>query len=193
VVPLRFDVAGWPRVAPHARRLSTRFRGSAQAVAGWEWPAGRRPVFSEMPGEIALRRGAVARQTGTSRFVADTAFDVAERGARPGLAVTGSERNAVGIELRGARAVAWRSVGGRRRVIGRLRLPPGRPVAGEGRVRLRLAVGRQVRPAIRFRGRWRAVGRPLPPPRWASGARVALSVTGRHRAVRFEEPAVSPR
>jgi xylan 1,4-beta-xylosidase len=185
---LRFDVHGWPRVG-------SPLRGGRQAepVTGWEWPAGPRPAFSVTRDGIALRAGTVARQTGTPRFVADTVLDVADRRARPSLAVTGSEANAVGIEVRAATVVAWSSVAGRRRITGRVRLPPGRPVAGEGRIRLRLVVGRHVRVAVHVRGRWRRVGRPQPPPRWASGARVALRVRARDRAVRFESPAIRPR
>jgi hypothetical protein len=135
----------------------------------------------------------VAQQTGTTRFTASTAVPVADREARPSLAVTGSEGNAVGVELRGARAVAWSSVNGRRRITARLRLPPGRPLAEAARVRLRVAVGDRVTTAIRFRGRWRAVGRRQPPPRWASGARVALTVGAASHAVRFGTPAIRRR
>ena len=189
---LRFGVDGWPAVA-HPKRVSRRLRGSAFATAGWQWPAGPRPKFSTSGDGIVLRKGAVARQTGTTRFSANTAVPVADREARPGLAVTGSEGNAVGVELRGTRAVAWASVNGRRRITGRLRLPPGRPVAEAGRIRLRVAAGDRVTTAIRFRGRWRVVGRPQPPPRWASGARVALTVGAPGRAARFGSPAIRPR
>jgi GH43 family beta-xylosidase len=181
VSPLHFDVKGWPVVgAPldlHAARAP---------VNAWQWPAGPRPAFSATSGRLVLGRGTVARQTGTTRFTAHTSLAVADRRARPGLAVSGSEGNAVGVELRGARAVSWRSVEGRRRIVGRLRLPPGRPVAGGERIRLLVSVGRSVRPAIRFRGRWRSVGPPQPVPRWASGARVALSVRARDHRVAFE-------
>ncbi|HEX6651376.1 MAG TPA: glycoside hydrolase family 43 protein [Thermoleophilaceae bacterium] len=186
---VRFGVDGWPTVSTYPKRVQTRFRGSA-----WQWPAGPRPAFAASGAGIVLRDGTVAKQTGTTRFSAGTAVPIADRGARPGLAVTGSEGNAVGVELRGARAVAWSSVNGRRRISGRLRLPPGRPVAESARVRLRVAVGHRVTTAIRFRGRWRTVGRPQPPPRWASGARVALSARGRlERAARFERVTIRPR
>ena len=188
IAPLRFDVEGWPMVGPP---LAGRGRGAP--VTDWQWPAGPRPAFSAQRGGIALRAGTVARQTGATRFVAETVLDVADRRALPGLAVTGSEGNAVGIELRAATVVAWSSVEGRRRITGRVRLPPGRPVAGAGRIRLRVLAGERVRVAARVRGRWHAVGRLQRPPRWASGARVALSVRARHRTVRFEAPAIRPR
>lgn len=180
--------AGWPKVGPPLAGA-----GGGAPVTNWQWPAGPRPAFSAQRGQIVLGRGTVARQTGTSRFVADTVLQMADRRARPGLSVTGSEGNAVGIEMRAATAVAWRSVAGRRRVTGRVRLPPGRPVAGTGRIRLRVVAGRHVRVALRVRGRWRRVGRPQPPPRWASGARVALSVRAHRRTVRFEAPALRTR
>lgn len=188
VAPLRFDAEGWPEVDPPFAG-----RGEGAPVTGWQWPAGPRPAFSAGRRGIALREGTVARQTGTTRFVAETVLDLADRRARPGLAVTGSEGNAVGIELRASKVVAWSSVAGRRRITGRVRLPPGRPVAGGGRIRLRVAAGQRVGVDVRVRGRWRRVGRPQPPPRWASGARLALSVRARRHIVRFEAPAVRPR
>jgi hypothetical protein len=185
-------VDGWPRLTTYPRGLSKRFGRSASAAA-WQWPAGPRPAFSASSRELVLSRGTLARQTGTTRFTAHTTIQLTDRHARPGLAVTGSEGNAVGVELRGAQAVSWRSANGRRRVTGVVRLPPGRPVAGDGRIRLRVAVGDRVRVAIRLRGRWRSVGRLQPPPRWASGARLALTVRARGRTARFEPPAMTPR
>ena len=185
---VRFGVDGWPSVdAPLAgdRRTSP--------VTGWQWPAGPRPDFSATRSRLTLATGTIARQTGTTRFSADTVLDIADRAARPSLAVTGSEGNAVGIELQAATAVAWSTVGGRRRITGRLRLPPGRPVATGGRVRLRVTIGDRVRVAIRFRGRWRTPGRSQPPPRWASGVRLALMVRAPGRTARFEAPAIRPR
>jgi xylan 1,4-beta-xylosidase len=186
IAPLRFDAEGWPAVDP-----PLTVRGEGAPVTGWQWPAGPRPAFSVTRGGIALRAGSVSRQTGTTRFVAETVLDVADRRALPGLAVSGSEGNAVGIELRASKVVAWSSVEGRRRITGRVRLPPGRPVAGGGRIRLRLAAGERVGVGVRVRGRWRRVGRPQPPPRWASGARVALSVRARRHTVHFEGPAIN--
>ena len=188
VTPLRFDAAGWPRVDPPRPD-----RDQGAPVTGWQWPSGPRPAFSVTRGGIVLRAGTVARQTGTTRFTADTVLHVADRRAHPGLAVTGSEGNAVGIELRAATIAAWSSVAGRRRITGRVRLPPGRPFAGYGRIRLRLVTGARVRGSVRVRGRWRPVGSPQPPPRWAGGARVALTVGGRRRTVRFETPEIRAR
>jgi xylan 1,4-beta-xylosidase len=195
LAPLRFDVEGWPEVgASRGGALPGRaatFDFEHGLGAGWSWPAARRPAASVSAGRLALRRGALSRQTGTTRFVATGVTRVADRHGQPGLAVTGSEGNATGLELRGARVVAWRSVEGRRRDIGHTRLPPGRPVSGTGRVDLRVAVGATVRLAVHVRGRWRAVGRRQPVPRWASGARVALTARGRHgRAAHFDSLSV---
>lgn len=185
---LRFGVDGWPAVdAPLAGDRRTA------PITGWQWPAGPRPDFSATSAQLVLGTGTIARQTGTTRFSADTVLDIAARAARPSLAVTGSEGNAVGIELRAARAVAWSTVAGRRRITGTVRLPPGRPVAAGGRVRLRVTIGGRVRVAMRFRGRWRSLGRPQPPPRWASGARLALAVRAPGHTARFETPTVRPR
>ena len=162
---LRFGVDGWPAVA-HPKRVSRRLRESAFATAGWQWPAGPRPMFSTSGDGIVLRKGAVARQTGTTRFSANTAVPVADREARPGLAVTGLEGNAVGVELRGTRAVAWASVNGRRRITGRLRLPRRTP-----RCRSRADT------AACGGGRQGDDGDPVPRPlarRWAPSAATAL-------------------
>jgi xylan 1,4-beta-xylosidase len=185
---LRLGVDGWPAVgAPLAggRETSTVGGGRETPTVGWQWPAGPRPAFSTSTGGVTLRAGTVTRQTGTTHFTAEAVVPVADRRARPGLAVSGSEGNAVGVELRGTWVVAWAMVNGTRRTTGRLRLPPGRPVAEASRIRLRVAAGDRVSTAIRFRGRWRPVATPQPPPRWASGARVALSAGGsaRFRAV----------
>ncbi len=190
---VRFGVDGWPSVARDAKRVETRFRGGVSTTDGWQWPAGPRPDFSATRGRLVLGTGTVARQTGTTRFSADTVLDIADRAARPSLAVTGSEGNAVGIELRATRAVAWSTAAGRRRITGRVRLPPGRPVAAGGRVRLRVTIGDRVRVAMRFRGRWRSLGRSQPPPRWASGARLALAVRAPGHTARFETPTIRPR
>jgi len=181
---VRFDVAGWPVVGA-ARRM----RGVG---AGWEWPAGHRPRLALSDDGIVLGRGTVARQTGTVRFRARVLVDVADRRARPGVAVTGSEGNAVGIELRGGRAVAWRTVDGRRTGLGSARLQPGRALVNAGRVVLRVTVDRRVRLQLVARGRTRTVGRLQPPPRWANGSRVALTVSGRHGRARFRAVAVDP-
>jgi xylan 1,4-beta-xylosidase len=188
IAPVRFDVEGWPVVGPPLAGRAGRVPAPA-----WQWPAGRRARFSLASGRLVLRAGTVARQTGTTRFTAGTTVPIADRAAHPGLSVTGSEGNAVGVELRGARAVAWRSVEGHREVTGRLELPPGRPVAAASRIRLLVTAGRVVRPAIRFRGASHAVGAPQPPPRWSGGARVALSIRGGATAARFDGVTIEPR
>jgi hypothetical protein len=141
---------------------------------------------------LVLGMGTVARQTGTVRFSARVVVEAADRRARPGLAVTGSEGNAVGIELRAAKAVAWRTVAGRRSRLGSVRLQPGRALVNAGRIVLRIKVARRVSVQLVARGRRRAVGAPQPPPRWASGSRVALTVRARHGTARFHSVVVEP-
>jgi len=198
MAPIGFDVAGWPRVerdrAPYARPPATRFGFGAALDAGWEWPVGERPPARVASGRLLLGRGALARQAGTTRFTATAVVASGAAGTRPGLAVMGSERNTVGIELHGARAVAWRSEDGRRTETGVAALPPGRAVATPNPIRLRVTVGRRVRLSVGTRGRWRTVGGLQPLPRWASGARVALTVNGTARArARIDSLAVRPR
>jgi GH43 family beta-xylosidase len=198
LAPLRFDVEGWPQVdAPRgaaAGPATSSFDFRAGLDAGWSWPAGARPLTSVSGGLLALGRGALTRQTGTTRFTATTVVELADRHARPGLAVSGSEGNAVGIELRGARVVAWRSVNGRPEVVGRARLQPGHPIVGAERPALRVAAGDAVRLAVRIRGVWRAVGAPQPLPRWAGGARVALTARAAPgRPGHFDSLTIHPR
>jgi hypothetical protein len=124
------------------------------------------------------------------------------RGARPGLAVMSADGNEVGIELRSGGAAAWRSVEGHRTEPSVLdsgchttvsqdsRLPQCR----RSEVALRVSVGERVRLAVKTRGPWRAVGPPQPLPRWASGARVALTVAGPPGARgRFDSLSIDPR
>jgi xylan 1,4-beta-xylosidase len=192
LAPLRFDVAGWPRVSSRSTRISRPVRGGT-AEAGWQWPAGPRPRWRISSGRLVLGTGTLALQTGTTRFTAMAVVGASDRHARPGLAVTGSEGNAVGLELRGARVVGWRKVNGRSTRVGSVPLPPGRPVAGTSRIRLRVGVASSVRLSVRVRGRWRTVARRQAPPRWASGARVALSVRSRAGTARFDSVSVRPR
>jgi xylan 1,4-beta-xylosidase len=190
VEPIGFDAAGWPRVererVPETRPPAARFGFEAPLAAGWEWPAGLRPAARVASGRLVLGRGALARQAGATRFTATAVLAPGGERARPGLAVMGSEGNSVGIELRGGRAVAWRSDEGVRADTGSIRV-------GAGRTRLRVAVGNRVRPAVRVAGSWRMVGSAEPPPRWASGARVALTVNGAPRArAQVDSLAVEP-
>lgn len=198
LAPLRFDVEGWPQVDPprggSAGPAGSSFDFRAGLDSGWSWPVGPRPRTTVSGGLLALGRGALTRQTGATRFAATTVVELADRHARPGIAVSGSEGNAVGIELRGARAVAWRSVEGRRAEMGRIRLQPGHPIVGAERPALRVAVGHAVRLAVRIRGVWRTVGAPQPPPRWTSGARVALTARAAPgRPAHFDSLAIHPR
>jgi xylan 1,4-beta-xylosidase len=206
VARLRFDVEGWPRVsrASSAAALPApaHFGFASQLDLGWEWPAGRRPAALVTGGRLVLGRGALARQAGTASFTATTVVSGSRRGARPGLAVMSADGNEVGIELRSGAATTWRSVEGRRTEASVLdsgchttvsqdsRLPQCR----RSEVALRVSVGERVRLAIKTRGPWRAVGPPQPLPRWASGARVALTVAGPPDARgQFDSLSIDPR
>ena len=62
------------------------------------------------------------------------------------------------------------------------------------RVELRVGMGASVRLAVRSRGRWRPLGGEQPPPRWTSGPRVALRVSGPPAArASFDGLWISPR
>jgi hypothetical protein len=190
VAPLVFDAAGWPavgRVRQTAVEPRGRRYGFGRALApDWEWPAGPRPGTRVADGALELGRGALGRRADGSRFVARAEVTARRAGARPGLAVMASNRDGVGVELRGRRALAWRIEGGRRSVVGSL--PAGRATL------LRVALDGRVRLAVRRRGRrWRAVGEPQELPRW-SGPRVALTVSGgRSARAAFDWLRIQPR
>ena len=112
-----------------------------------------------------------------------------------------SDGNTLAIELTGGSAVAWRRDDGRLTRLGSVALAgpgPGPPGAAPGvarqAVRLRLALGRTVSLAVRSGGRWRDVGGPQEPPRWAGGAHVALRVGGpRGARAEFDSLSIDPR
>ena len=118
--------SAWTVGRPCRRTASRESR--AAAISGWQWPAGPRPgVLGVEHRNGAPRRAPWRSQTGTTRFTRrHSGADIADRAARPSLAVTGSEGNAVGIELRGARAVAW-CIGARTARITGTAAAPARP------------------------------------------------------------------
>jgi xylan 1,4-beta-xylosidase len=191
VAPLRFDAAGWPAVgharSPAARPAAARFDFLAPLGLGWEWPVGPRPSARVAGARLELGPGTFARQTGTTHFRATAVVAARHAGARPGLAVMASPANGAGVELRGARAVAWRLAGGRRTKVAAVRLP-------RGRAELRVTVGARVRVEAGARGRRLGVGAPQPLPDWFGGARVALTVGGAPGArAEFDSLRVEPR
>src|SRR5215204_7245271 len=67
-------------------------------------------------------------------------------------------------------------------------------VGGRGRVDLRLKMGASIRLALRIHHGWRTLGGDQPPPRWTSGPRVALRVSGPPAArASFDRLWISPR
>jgi GH43 family beta-xylosidase len=176
IAPLGFDAQGWPvvgAVADPGKVGRMRFDfGTARLGQGWQWPAGRRPTARAAGGELRLGPGVLARQAGTATFSAETRVTERRRGAQPGLAVMASAANAVGVDLRGRSALAWRIDDGRVTRLGSTSVGPTRGVE------LRLRIGATVRLAVRANRSWQPVGDPQPPPRWSSGPRVGLRVSG---------------
>jgi len=177
IAPLRFDADGWPSVGPAANRAASAAPahfdfGATGLGQGWQWPVGPRPPARTVRGELRLGSGALARQAGTGTFSARTVVTGARHSARPGLAVMASAGDAIGVELRGSRALAWRADDGHVSGLGVARSGAARAVE------LRLTVGRKVRIAIRTGRGWQRLAPAQPPPRWTSGPRVALRVSG---------------
>jgi xylan 1,4-beta-xylosidase len=177
IAPVRFDAEGWPvvgaTVRPGPGAPAVRFDFERPRLGqGWQWPVGLRPATRTVGGELQLGAGALARQAGSATFSARTLVTGRLRGARPGLAVMASAGDAIGVELRGRRALAWRIDDGRLTRLG------GARVGRSRKVTFRLEVGARVRLEVRGRRDWRPVGAEQPPPRWTSGPRVALHVSG---------------
>ena len=198
LAPLSFDAAGWPVVGPaedpSPQPQAARFGFDDRLGSGWEWPAGPAPAARVAAGRLVLGPGALTRQTGTARFTTTAVVTAHGASARPGLAVMAQHGNAVGIEFWAGRAGVWRSDEGHRTEVGAVRLPPGRPVPGAGQMELRVSAGERVRLALRVRGRWLAVGRAQPLPRWAGGAHAGLHVSGPAGArAQFDSLSIEPR
>jgi xylan 1,4-beta-xylosidase len=177
IAPLHFDAQDWPAVGPAANRaagaVAARFDFADPRIGqGWQWPVGPRPPARSGGGELLLGRGVLAQQARTGTFSARTLVTGASHGARPGLAVMGSADDAIGVELRGRRALAWRADAGR---ITKL---ASASVGGKRAVGLRLTVGRSIRTAVRTPDGWQQLAPEQPPPRWTSGPHVALRVSG---------------
>ena len=193
IAPLHFDGDGWPAVGPATNRSASAAPahfdfGGGGLGQGWQWPVGPRPATRTLRGELRLGPGVLAQQADTNTFSARTIVSGARSGARPGLAVMGSAENAIGVELRGGRARAWRADEGRVTRLGGVR------VAGLRAVELRLTMGRSIELAVRGRHGWRRIASKQPPPRWTSGPRVALRVSGPSAArASFDRLWIDPR
>jgi xylan 1,4-beta-xylosidase len=193
IAPLAFDAEGWPVVgaAGHTSVEATALRfdfQSARLGQGWQWPVGLHPAARVGGGALELGSGVLARQAGTATFGARTVVTGRRGGARPGLALMASAENGVGVELRGRVALAWRVDDGRRAELGSA------AVGRAQRVGLRADMGASVRLAVRTRGGWRSLGGEQPPPRWTSGPRVGLRVSGpRGARASFEALWIRPR
>jgi GH43 family beta-xylosidase len=177
IAPLEFDAQGWPAVGPSANRgagaVAAHFDFTDSSIGqGWQWPIGPRPALRSVAGELRVGPGVLAQQARAATFSARTLVTSARRGARPGLVVMASTDDAVGVELRGARAFAWRADAGRLTQLGSA------SVGHTRAVELRLSVRHRIRIAVRAGNGWRRLGAAQPPPRWTSGPRVGLRVSG---------------
>jgi xylan 1,4-beta-xylosidase len=193
IAPLGFDAGGWPVVGPAARSRASatpvRFDfESTRLGQGWQWPVGLRPAAWAAGGALELGAGVLAQQARTASFGARTVVVSQRRGARPGLALMASAVDGIGVELRGRRALAWRIDDGRRTPLGSTR------TGSAERVELRVDMDASVDLAVRTRGDWRSLGGEQPPPRWTSGPRVGLRVSGPPAArASFDGLWISPR
>jgi xylan 1,4-beta-xylosidase len=205
---------GWPSVAgsgaPSVRAsspLGTQqqarpqlftddFRGR-YLTAGWNWTSNR-PVMhvdGRAGGRLWMappRRGSegvVGRQPGVPTWVAEADIGGRRRGASAGIAAFADPGHAVGVEVRGSKAVAWRREGSATVVLGGL--PIGRPRFAS------LRIVSEPGPQYSFEARrgpgWVRVAGPYPAPPWRGETRVVLRVAGKRGArAAFERFSLGP-
>jgi xylan 1,4-beta-xylosidase len=186
------DVAPSPLGAAQARRPEpfTDDFGARFLTAGWQWDVAR-PAMQVDPrrgGRLWLgtvRRGSrpipgvVGRQPGEPAYVAETVVGGRTPRASAGLAAYVDGAHALGIEVQGRRAVAWRTMGGQAvplasRPIGRNRFVP---------LRIRAIGGDAFAFEVGLPQGWVGVGAPrYQAPPWRGGTRVVLRVAGTRRS-----------
>jgi hypothetical protein len=177
---------------PRPPLFTDDFRGR-YLTAGWNWTA-RRPVMhvsGRRGGRLWLsppRRGSeavIARQPGVGTWVAEADVGSRRRG-QPGIGAYADPAHALGLEVRGDRAVAWRREGKATITLGSV--PVGRPRF----VTLRITAepGSQYSFDVRKGGGWVRVAGPYPAPAWPAETRVMLHVSGRGAA--FERFSLGP-
>jgi xylan 1,4-beta-xylosidase len=201
---------GWPAVArsgvptvqagsplgaqqqPRPQLFTDDFR-ARYLTAGWNW-VDARPIMhatARRGGRLWLapprrrREGVIARQPGVGTWVAETDVGT-RRKSSPGIGAFADWDHAVGIEMRGTRAVAWRREGSSTVTLGSA--PVGRPRF----VTLRVTAepGLQYSFDVRKGAGWTRVAGPYPAPRWQAETRVMLQVTGGRAA--FERFSLGP-
>lgn len=197
----RFDWGsdGWPRVGEHgtpSMRAPSPFGAAQQRrpvpfsdvfrarylTAGWNW-LGARPRLELHRGRggrlwmappRGRREGMVGRQPGSGAWQAATVVGARRGGATAGIAALADPSHALGVELRGSRAVAWRRDGPVSADLGSV------PVAKRGSVRLRMRAGPSGGYSFEAGtgSAWVQVAGPFPAPGWAYETRVVLRVAG---------------
>lgn len=203
---------GWPNVAdgtPSVRApaplgaaqvppapFRDEFRGRF-LTAGWSWMLDR-PLMKldrRRGGRLWMsparhrRDGVLGRQPGMTSWVAETAVGERRRGASAGIAAFRDPGHAVGIAMRGSRAVAWVRNDGAPVTLGVLRLARARAVP------LRLTLDSDGQYIFEARGRagWVRVAGPYPAA-WLVETRVVLRVAGARGArAAFERFSLAPR
>ncbi len=194
---------GWPEVGEHGtpsvraaspvgaaqQRRPLPFSDVFRArflTAGWNWLGGRPrlELHRRRGGRLWMapprgrREGMVGRQPGSAGWQAATVVGTRRGGATAGIAALADPAHALGVELRGSRAVAWRRDGPVRADLGSV------PVGKSGTVHLRMRSAPEGGYSFEARtgSAWVPVAGPFPAPRWAGEARVVLRVTGGHAA-----------
>lgn len=208
-----WDADGWPVVAtgvpsahassplgaqqqPRPQLFTDDFRGRF-LTAGWNWTSTHRPVMhvsGRRGGRLWLspprgeKEAVVARQPGVATWVAEADVGSRRHGV-PGIGAFADGAHALGLEVRGGRAVAWRREGSTILTLGSV--PIGRPRF----VTLRVTAepGVQYSFEVRTGGGWTRVAGPYPAPAWPAETRVMLHVGGGRRArAAFERFSLGP-
>jgi xylan 1,4-beta-xylosidase len=181
-----------PRPQPFTDDFQGRF-----LTAGWNWNSAR-PVMhvdGRAGGRLWLApprnrtEGAVGRQPGVQTWTAETDIGGRRGGASAGIAAFADPEHALGVEVRGSRAVAWRREGSATITLGAL------PVGSHRFESLRIVAepGVQYSFAVRSGSGWARVAGPYPAPRWRGETRVVLRVAGGRRAhAAFERFSLGP-
>jgi xylan 1,4-beta-xylosidase len=169
-----FGTVQQPRPQPFSDEFRTRF-----LTAGWNW-SGARPRLELRRGRLymAPHRGhdeaAIGRQPGSTAWQAATVVGPRRRGTAPGIAALADPGHALGVDLRGGRAVAWRRDGEATTVLGSVATARHRGVA----LRIRSAPGGTYAFELRGLAGWVPVARPVPSPTWGDDTRIVLRVAG---------------
>jgi xylan 1,4-beta-xylosidase len=184
------------RPIPFTDEFDARFLGP-----GWQWSTPARPRFHVNRGKGGrlwletttqarrARPGALGRQPGESSFSAETLVSVRRGRAVPGIAAYADGAHAMGIEVRGRRAVVRRFAGRRVQAVAARSI--GHPRFVDLRIR---SDGGSFAFDVRTGAGWVTVGASrYPSPPWSDETRVVLRVAGPRRArAAFERFSLGP-